>query len=95
MNIDDFFEGIHILQINYGQIFSKEKLDLYYENLKEMKKNDYLDNINNLIKTSKFMPNIAEILNYKTQISCNYIQRNYDDCDLNNFYANRRYKNGK
>lgn len=87
MNKAEFMEGIHILQDNYNQKFSTEKLRLYYENLKEMKKETYINNINELIKTNKFMPNIAEILN-KKELLGNYDQRDYSDFDFSCLYAN-------
>lgn len=89
MNKNEFMEGIHILQNNYNQKFSTEKLRLYYENLKEMKKETYINNINELIKTNKFMPNIAEILNRKELLG-NYEQRDYSDFDFNCLYANTK-----
>ena len=61
MNKTEFMEGIHILQNNYNQKFSTEKLRLYYEHLQDMDKQEYLDNISKLLKTNEFMPNIAQI----------------------------------
>ena len=46
-------EGIHILQNNYNQKFSTEKLRLYYEHLQDMDKQEYLDNISKLLKTNE------------------------------------------
>lgn len=89
MNIDDFMQGIHILQNNYNRKFSKEQLKLYYENLKDMSAEKYIANINRHIKSSTFMPTIAEIRDdKKREIYSNYEQRDYSNIDLDKFYAN-------
>ena len=89
MNIDDFMQGIHILQNNYNRKFSKEQLKLYYENLKDMSAEKYIANINRHIKSNTFMPNIAEIRDdKKREIYSNYEQRDYSNIDLEKFYAN-------
>lgn len=89
MSIDDFMQGIHILQNNYNRKFSKEQLKLYYENLKDMSAEKYIANINRHIKSNTFMPNIAEIRDdKKREIYSNYEQRDYSNIDLEKFYAN-------
>jgi hypothetical protein len=88
MNKNEFMEGIHILQNNYNQKFSTEKLKLYYENLKEMSQDSYIKNIKKLIKTNKFMPNVAEILG-KTERLSNFEARDYTNFDFNSLLANR------
>lgn len=89
MSIDDFMQGIHILQNNYNRKFSKEQLKLYYENLKDMSSEKYIANINRHIKSNTFMPNIAEIRDdKKREIYSNYEQRDYSNIDLDKFYAN-------
>lgn len=89
MSIDDFMQGIHILQNNYNRKFSKEQLKLYYENLKDMSAEKYIANINRHIKSNTFMPNIAEIRDdKKREIYSNYEQRDYSNIDLDKFYAN-------
>lgn len=88
MNKIEFMEGIHILQDNYNQKFSAEKLKLYYENLKNMNHKKYINKINELIKTNKFIPNIAEILDKKQALS-DFEQRDYSDFDFSTLYANK------
>lgn len=89
MNIDEFMEGIHIMQDNYHQKLSKEQLRLFYENLKDMPKDRYIENIKKHIKSNSFMPNIAQIRNESKRQFSNHEQREYADIDFNQFYANR------
>lgn len=89
MNKFEFMEGIKIIQNNYNQKFSKEKLVLYYEELKDLDKDYYIRQIKKLIKTSPYIPNIAQIRGEKNKC-VNYKQRDYSDVNLNNYYANSR-----
>lgn len=86
---NDFMEGIHILQDNYNRKMSATQLRLFYENLKDMNKEKYIENINKIIKNSSFMPTIAEIRNEKRREFSNYEQRDYRDIDFSKFYANK------
>lgn len=87
MNKTEFMEGIHLLQNNYNQKFSTEKLRVYYENLKDMNKDNYISNIKALIKTNEFVPNVAQIRGTKQMLS-NFEQRDYSNYDFSKFYAN-------
>ena len=90
MSIDDFMEGVHILQNTYNQKFSKDKLKLFYENLKDMNKDRYITNINQFIKKSQFMPNIAQLRGENTQrVELNFEQRDYSNFDFSKLYANK------
>lgn len=85
----EFMEGIHILQNNYGKKLTTEQLRLFYENLKDLSKDRYMQNIKEHIKTNAFMPNIAQIRNEKSgKIYANFEQRNYSNIDFEKFYAN-------
>ena len=83
----DFMEGIHILQDNYNRKLTGSQLKLFYENLKDMNKDRYLSNINDIIKTSSFMPTIAQIRNEPRRQFTNYEQRDYSNIDFSKFYA--------
>ena len=87
MNKTEFMEGIHLIQNAYNQKFSTEKLKLYYENLQDMDKEQYIKNIKQLIKDSEFVPNIAQIRN-KKQVFSNYEKRDYSNFDFTKLYAN-------
>lgn len=87
MDKAEFMEGIHLIQNAYNQKFSTEKLKLYYENLKDMNKEQYISNIKYQIKTNNFIPNIAQIRNKKQQLS-NFEQRDYSTFDFTKLYAN-------
>ena len=88
MDKTDFMEGIHILQNNYNKTLSTEQLKLYYEHLKDLSKNRFIDNVKQAIKTNPFMPNIAQLRNEQNKNYTNYEQRDYSDKDLSKYYAN-------
>lgn len=88
MNINDFREGIELLQNNYNKKLSTGQLKLYYENLKDMSKDRYITNVKTNIKLNPFMPNIAQIRNETSKKYANYTQRDYSNVDLSKYYAN-------
>lgn len=90
MDKTEFMEGIHILQNNYNKKLSTEQLKLYYENLKDMDKNRFLNNVRQAIKLNPFMPNIAQLRNENVKNYANYKQRDYSNVDLSKYYANQR-----
>ena len=90
MDKSEFMEGIHILQNNYNKKLSTEQLKLFYENLKDMSKDRFLNNIGQVIKTNPFMPNIAQLRNETVKNYANYEQRDYSSVDLSKYYANQR-----
>lgn len=89
MNKNEFMEGIRILQRNYNQILDKEKLRLFYENLKDMSKEVFLANINKQLRTNSFMPNIAQLRGESSKELANFEQRSYSNIDFENLYANK------
>ena len=80
MNIQEFKEGIELLQNNYHKKLSKEELNLFYDSLKNMTKDDYLNNIKKHIENNKYMPSIAELK--QEEIS----DTNIDRINLNSSY---------
>ena len=90
MSIDDFMEGIHILQDNYNKKLTTAQLNLFYENLKDMNKNKYLSNIKQHIKTNSFMPNIAQLRKETSKQYVNYDQRDYSNVDFDKLFANMK-----
>lgn len=90
MNKTEFMEGIHILQNNYNRALTSEQLKLFYENLKDMDKDKYMANIQEIVKNSAYMPNIAQIrgIEQRKQYS-SYKQRDCIDVDFSKFYANK------
>lgn len=92
MDKKQFINGIEKLEMAYNQKFDTKKLVLWYSKLNPMTEDKFLQRIDTLIQTKEYMPNIAEILD-KKQVSNNYTnyeQRNYEEIDFNQFYANRR-----
>lgn len=85
---DEFMQGIHILQDNYNRKFTGTQLKLFYEKLKDMDKNIFLDNISKHVENSAFMPTVAQIKNEKRKEFSNYKQRDYSNIDFSKFYAN-------
>ena len=94
MNKTEFMEGIHILQNCYNQRFSVDKLKIYFDGLKDMNKDTYIQNIKQLVKTNDFMPNIAQIRGEKQRLS-NFDQRDYTGYDFNKLLANRDIVEGE
>ena len=90
MDKKEFMEGIHILQNNYHKALSAEQLKLYYSNLKDISKEEFLKNIRIQIKSNQFMPNIAQLRNKQSINYTNYEQRKYQEEDWDKLYANRR-----
>ena len=88
MDKTEFMEGIHILQNNYNKTLSTEQLKLYYEHLKDLSIDRFIDNVKQAIKTNPFMPNIAQLRNEQNKNYTNYEQRDYSNQDLNKYYAN-------
>lgn len=87
MNKTEFMEGIHILQNNYNKKMTTEQLRLFYEQLQDMNKEQYIENIKEHIKNNSFMPNIAQIRN-EQKAQMNYEKRNYINFNWNKLYAN-------
>lgn len=85
----EFMEGIHILQNNYNRKLTGDQLRLYYENLKDLSKEKYINSINEIIKNVPYMPNIAQIRNEPKREFANYEQRDYSDLDFSKIYANK------
>lgn len=88
----EFAIGIKKIQNAYNTKFEAEKIDLWWNNLKNMDGNKYLKRVDELINTSKFIPNIAEILDKSKLENCE--QRDYSNMDFSKYYANLNYKNG-
>ena len=80
MNIQEFKEGIDLIQNNYHKTLSKEELNLFYENLKDMDKQKYIENIKKHIKNNSFIPNIAQIRSNEKEMT------NLDKINLNSSY---------
>lgn len=92
MDKKQFINGIEKLEMAYNQKFDTKKLVLWYSKLNSMEEDKFLQRIDTLIQTKEYMPNIAEILDKKQASNnyTNYEQRNYEEIDFNQFYANRR-----
>ena len=84
----EFMEGIHILQNNYNRKLTGDQLRLYYENLKDLSKEKYINNINEIIKNVSYMPNIAQIRSEQKREFANCEQRDYSNFDFRKLYAN-------
>ena len=85
MQSEIFMKGIDKLELAYNQKFNNEKLVMWWEKLKDINDNDYLEAIEQLISKNKFLHNIAEI---KAEISNKNM--NYSNANFNSSYW---YKN--
>lgn len=89
MNKQEFYEGIKKIEDAYNTKFERDKLSLWYSKLNEMEYQEYIDKIEELITTKKYIPNIAEILDKQPKFSyTNYDQRDYKDIDFDSLYTN-------
>lgn len=89
MNKQEFYEGIKKIENAYNTKFERDKLNLWYSKLKEMEYQEYIDRIDELITTKKYIPNIAEILDEQPKCTyTNYDQRDYKNIDFDSLYAN-------
>lgn len=89
MNKQEFYEGIKKIEDAYNTKFERDKLSLWYSKLNEMEYQEYIDKIEELITTKKYIPNIAEILDKQPKFAyTNYDQRDYKDIDFESLYAN-------
>lgn len=91
MNKQEFAKGIKVLELTYNQKFDEEKRDFWYRQLKDLEAERYFNNIKDIVKTSTFMPNIAQIRNETSRAFANYEQRELTDIDFNSLYANKQY----
>lgn len=75
MDKKEFMEGIHLIQNAYNKKFTQEQLTYFYENLKDMSKINFILNIKEHIRTSKWLPTIADIRKNENR---NYSNANFD-----------------
>ena len=93
MNKKEFGKGIEVLELSYNQKFDENKLEFWYRQLKDLSADRYFNNIQKLIKTNSFMPNIAQIRNESSiKTNSDYEQRDYSNFDFNNLYANKQFE---
>lgn len=62
MKAIEFTKEIKILAMSYNKDFTEETISLWYEQFKDLKKDNLHNAIKKIITTSKFMPSIAELL---------------------------------
>lgn len=68
----------------------RKMLNLWCGSLKDISTEKAMDNMNNHIKTSPFIPTIADIINSKNTKYCNYEQREYSKGFIESFYDNEK-----
>ena len=86
MNKQDFAKGIKILELTYNQKFDAEKRDFWYRQLQDLSADRFFNNIKEIVKSSTFMPNIAQIRKEPRKQFSSYDQRDYNDLDFSKFY---------
>lgn len=85
----EFLNGIEKIESAYNTKFDNNKLKDWYFSLNDIDYNRYICRIEELRKTSKYIPSIADIRNEDNFFGYkNYDQRNPEDIDFNSFYAN-------
>lgn len=86
MDIQEFQEEIKKIEKSYNMNFDSEKVKLYWDEFKDVDYTKFSSAINSLIKTNKYIPNIAEIHEKLNKYSS---VRNYN-LDSSYWYANLR-----
>lgn len=86
MSKKEFFEEFKKLCIYFkDKTYENKRITaLYYEEVKNMTLNEFIDKCNELIRTCRFMPRIAE-MNIKSDIG--HRGRVYTEEFLNRFYS--------
>jgi len=78
MTKEDLVKGLKILGIAYSKTFTQEECITYYEFLQEYSYETFKTAVKNIIKKSKFIPKISEIIeeceNQKAQIKIDVIE---------------------
>lgn len=62
MKQEELVKGLKVLGIAYSKDFSQEECETYYEFLQEYSYETFKKAIKNIIKTSKFLPKISELV---------------------------------
>lgn len=94
MNKSEFIQGIQKIELAYSTKFTKEKLELWYSKLNYLDSEKYLDRVEKLIASNKYIPNIAEIIGQESRAFADYEQRELSNIDFNSLYANKQYVGG-
>lgn len=84
MNKDEFKRQISKIQTAYNKIFTKEEMTVWYEEFKNISAKEFGKAVDQIIKTNKFTPKIADI---KAKISEN-TYRYYSEDPRRNLYKN-------
>lgn len=93
MDKAEFLKGVQKIELAYNTKFTREKLNLWYDKLKNMDSKQYLERVEKLISTNNYIPNIAEIIGQNSRAFANYEQRELTEIDFNSLYANKQYVN--
>lgn len=84
MDKEEFKEQIGKLQVAYNKVFTQEEKRMWFEEFKNISKEEFGKAIDQIIKTNKFTPKIADI---KAKISEN-TYRYYADDPYAHLYKN-------
>ena len=76
MNKEEFKKQLGKLQVAYNKKFTQEEARMWYEEFKNISLNEFEKAIDEIIKTNKFTPKIADI---KAKISENTYRYYADD----------------
>ena len=78
MKQEELVKGLKVLGIAYGKEFNQEECSTYYEFLQEYSYDTFRAAVKNIIKTSKFLPKISELVeeceNCKEQVRYEVIE---------------------
>lgn len=87
MNVSEFSKQIKKIEIAYNKQFSKNETILWFQEFKNISKEEFEKAIEQIIKENSFMPKIADI---KTKINEN-TYRYYSDDPYRHLYKNNEW----
>lgn len=87
MNKEEFKTEIGKIQIAYNKIFTQEEKRMWFKEFQNISKDEFGKAINQIIKTNKFTPRIADI---KAKISEN-TYKYYADDPYRHLYKNNEW----
>lgn len=83
MQINEFIEATSRIEQYFGKEYSNEQRQIMFEELKKMPIEKYKQAIANCIKSCKYMPKLADIIEAAEHIVLqNQVQKQYEPCKI-------------
>ena len=93
MQINEFIEATSRLETYYGKDYTTEQRSIMYEELKDLEVNRYRQLISAVLKTSKYLPKIADFIETNKDVPYEKkIDNEIVECDICNGTGYVNYK---